>query len=84
MRTRLFEWAQENGLSIRDLARRTGYSWRQLYRARANQERYVTPVFKDRVIGRLGPWAQSLFFDPSASSNEQDCALVIHPDQEAA
>lgn len=84
MRTRLFEWAEENGLSVRDLALRTGYSWRQLYRARADQEHYVTPAFRDRIVGRLGPWARSLFFDTGVSVEEQECARVIHPSEEAA
>jgi hypothetical protein len=85
MRTRLFDWARENGISMNGLARQTGYSWRQLYRARADQEHYVTPAFRDRIVGRLGPWARSLFFDCDSSLNEQEGASLIHPHtQEAA
>lgn len=83
MQTRLFEWAQDSDISMRELARLTGYSWRQLYRARSNPDRYVTSVFRDRVVGAMGDWARALFFDPNVSQKETECTQVIHPqDQE--
>lgn len=62
MRTRLFDWAIEQGLSLAELAEMLGYSERQLYRIR-DGEYPVTEVFQARVVLRLGDWARSLFFD---------------------
>lgn len=62
MKTRLFEWAEEQGLTLEELAEKTGYSTRHLYRIR-DGEWPVTETFMARIILRLGEWARSLFFD---------------------
>lgn len=83
MRTTLFEWASKQGISMRELSRMTGYSERHLYRVWKNPGQFLNQGFADRVVGRLGEWARSLFFDASVSPKETDRLGVIHP-QEAA
>lgn len=70
MRTRLFEWAAERGLSIADLSDRLGYSERHLYRIK-NNEWPVTEEFEARVVLRLGNWARDLFLPDVSNQDRQ-------------
>jgi hypothetical protein len=70
MRTTLFEWASEQGISMRRLARMTGYSERHLYRVWKEPGKFLNQGFADRVVGRLGEWARSLFFSSDVSVEE--------------
>ena len=67
METRLFEWAQEQGIDLDQLSAMLGYSTRQLYRIK-NGEYPVTDSFRGRVILALGDVARSLFLT-SVSEN---------------
>jgi len=67
MRTRLFEWATEQKLSMGELATMTGYSRRQLERARRRGA--VPQEFQARVVLKLGDWARSLFFPEVSHDN---------------
>jgi hypothetical protein len=69
--TRLFEWAEQQGLSQGALARMTGYSERQLRRVRDG--RPVSEHFQATIVLRLGDWARSLFL-PSVSQERDGCA----------
>jgi lambda repressor-like predicted transcriptional regulator len=85
MRTTLFEWAQKHGLSMRALSRRTGYSERHLYRVRDEPEQYLNQAFADRIVGRLGEWARSLFLTEASQQKGQNESVVSQSrDQEAA
>jgi len=61
VKTSLFEWAKNEGLSMEALGERLGLSWRHLYRVRSG-EYPVTENFRARVVYRLGDWARRLFF----------------------
>lgn len=82
MRTTLFDWAAQKGLTIADLAACLGYSERHLLRMR-DGEYPVNEQFAGRVVLRLGDWARSLFL-PAASvaSDKTECTNVT--DGEAA
>ena len=60
MRTRLFDWAEKQGLELTDLAQMTGYSERHLLRIKSG-EYPVNDAFRGRVVLALGDWARSLF-----------------------
>ena len=62
MKTRLFEWAKEQGLSPQQLSTRAGYSERHLYRIKTG-EWPVTEDFMARIVFRLGDWARELFYE---------------------
>ena len=63
METRLFEWAEEQGIALNQLSAMLGYSTRHLYRIK-NGEYPITDSFRGRVILRLGDVARSLFLAP--------------------
>jgi len=68
--TSLFEWAKDEGLSMKELAARVGVTWRHLYRIR-NGEYPVTANFRARVIFHLGDWARDLFFDSVSQQRDE-------------
>lgn len=70
MRTRLFEWAEERGMSVKELAEMLGYSWRQVYRISIG-EYPVTEAFVGRVVLKLGDWARSLFFTDVSEDSDR-------------
>lgn len=61
MRTRLFDWAKSQGLSMEDLSSMTGYSARHLHRIKSG-EYPLTRRFAAQVVFNMGDWARSLFF----------------------
>lgn len=69
MNTSLFEWAKDEGLSMKELAARVGVTWRHLYRIR-NGEYPVTANFRARVIFHLGDWARALFFGQESENSD--------------
>lgn len=78
MRTSLFEWAKDAGLTHRELAQRLGYSERQLYRIRDGHWP-VSEGFMARVVLKLGDWARVLFFDDMSLTTDETSV----PTQEA-
>ena len=60
-RTKLFEWAKEQGMTLKKLSEITGYSVRHLMRIR-DGEWPITEAFIGRIVLRLGDEARSLFF----------------------
>jgi hypothetical protein len=74
MRTTLFVWAEKEGISLSELARRLGYSERHLLRIR-DGDYPVNEQFAGRVVLRLGDWARALFLPASSvASDEMDTA----------
>jgi transcriptional regulator with XRE-family HTH domain len=69
MKTRLFEWAKEQRLTLEELSEKTGYSTRHLYRIREG-EWPVTEAFMARVVLRLGEWSRSLFLEPVSDETD--------------
>lgn len=67
MRTTLFEWAEEQGLSLSELGDKLGYSERHLRRIREG-EYPLNDAFVAQVVFRLGEWARALFLS-SVSEN---------------
>ena len=81
METRLFEWADEQGIDLDQLAGMLGYSTRQLYRIK-NGEYPVTDSFRGRVILALGDVARSLFLTPV--SEQLDIVSKVEDDAAVA
>lgn len=83
MRTSLFEWAKEEGLTHKELAQKLGYSERQLYRIRDGHWP-VSEAFMARVVLKLGNWARSLFFDEVSLKTDKTSVLEreSHDDSE--
>lgn len=79
METKLFEWAKRQGISMCELARMTGYSRSHLYRVREQPKKYLSPVFADRIVGRLGEWARSLFLPEASHQMRDNDSRLIHP-----
>ena len=69
METRLFEWAEEQGIDLDQLSEMLGYSTRQLYRIK-NGEYPVTDSFRGRVILKLGDVARPLFLTPESENSD--------------
>ena len=79
METRLWQWAEEQGLSMTDLADRLGYTARHLHRIRSH-DYPITESFVARVTFRIGPEASRLFFCPTVSD---DCDTLADSTEES-
>lgn len=69
IRTRLFDWAQGQGLGLAELSELTGYSERHLMRIRDGHYP-VTDSFRGQVILRMGDWARSLFLPQMSDTSD--------------
>lgn len=74
MKTKLFEWAKNNGYSLKELAVLTEYTERHLERIEAG-EYPVNKAFRSRIIYSLGDWARSLFLAEVSLTDDKRLAV---------
>jgi len=60
MKTRLFEWAEKEGLTMQELAQITGYS--RFHLSKIKHGKYpLTEAFVAKIVLNMGDWARTLF-----------------------